>query len=129
MLQINQQTQRFKAQMSTMQAKGTTDAVQASSLLTTANQLSENVRPTMSVLLRKTFMLRPMNALTGDTIDNLSTPRDNSNLLTLSNTLNDAVNRAIKAGNAFGSDRAAQKTLAGFADCESNCELLLWLIH
>ena len=98
----------------TMQAKGTTDATQASSLLTTANQLAKSATDNVNASAQNLYVAT-MNALTGDTIDNLATTRDNSNLLTTSNTLNDAVNRAIKAGNAFGSDRAAQKTLAGFA--------------
>jgi flagellin len=98
----------------TMQARGTTDATQAASLLTTANQLAKSATDNVSASAQNLYVAT-MNSLTGDTIDVLSTARDNSNLLTASNTLNDAVNRAIKAGNAFGSDRAAQKTLAGFA--------------
>ena len=97
-----------------LQAKGTTDATQAASLLTTANQLAKAATDNVNASAQNLYVT-VMNTLTGDTIDNLATTRDSSNLLTTSNTLNDAVNRAIKAGNSFGSDRAAQKTLAGFA--------------
>jgi flagellin len=98
----------------TMQAKGTTDATSAASLLTTANQLAKSATDNVNASAQNLYVVT-MNNLTGDTIDALATARDNSNLLTTSNTLNDAVNRAIKAGNTFGSDRAAQKTLAGYA--------------
>jgi len=97
-----------------MQAKGTTDAAQAASLAITANQLAEAAKANVSAAGQNIYV-SVMNNLTGDKIDTPASARDNSGLLTTDNVLNAAVNRAIKAGNAFGSDREAQKTLAGLA--------------
>ncbi len=97
-----------------MQAKGTTDAAQAASLLITANQLAEAAKANVAAAGQNIYVT-VMNALTGDKIDIPASARDNAGLLTTDNVLNAAVNRAIKAGNAFGSDREAQKTLAGLA--------------
>ena len=97
-----------------MQAKGTTDAAQAASLAITANQLAEAAKANVSAAGQNIYV-SVMNTLTGDKIDTPASARDNSGLLTTDNVLNAAVNRAIKAGNAFGSDREAQKTLAGLA--------------
>jgi flagellin len=97
-----------------MQAKGTTDAAQAASLAITANQLAEAAKANVSAAGQNIYV-SVMNTLTGDKIDTPASGRDNSGLLTTDNVLNAAVNRAIKAGNAFGSDREAQKTLAGLA--------------
>ena len=97
-----------------MQAKGTTDAAQAASLLITANQLADAAKANISAVGQNVYV-NVMNTLTGDKIDIPASAKGSDGLLTTSNMLNDAVNRAIKAGDAFGSDREAQKTLAGFA--------------
>ncbi len=97
-----------------MQAKGTTDASQAASLLTTAQQLAASAATNVSASGQNVYVT-VMNTLTGDAIDTPASAKDISGLLTTSNVLNDAVNRAHRAGNAFGEDREAQKTLAGFA--------------
>lgn len=96
-----------------IQAATTTDSSQAASLLTTATQLAAAATADVSSS-GQNVLATTMNALSGDTLSTPATAFDNgTNQYTTTNVLNDAVNRAIKSGNAFGSDRQAQKVLAG----------------
>ncbi len=97
-----------------MQLKGATDSTEASSLLTTALQLASAATTNIDASSQNVYV-SVMNKLTGDAIDLPASAKDNAGLLTTDNVLNAAVNRAHKEGNAFGADREAQKTLAGFA--------------
>jgi len=103
----------------TVQAKSVTDAAQASSLSITANTLAEAAKANVAAAGQNIYVT-VMNTLTGDKIDLPASVRNVSGEIDMTvagqdNVLNQAVNRAIKVGNAFGADREAQKTLAGLA--------------
>ena len=93
---------------------GTTDANQAASLLTTAKQLAESATTNVAASSQNVYV-SIMNQLTGDAIDRPASAINSAGLLTTDNVLNAAVNRSYQAGDSFGADREAQKTLAGFA--------------
>jgi flagellin len=93
---------------------GTTDANQAASLLTTAKQLAESATTNVAASSQNVYV-GIMNQLTGDAIDRPASAINSAGLLMTDNVLNAAVNRSYQAGDAFGADREAQKTLAGFA--------------
>jgi flagellin-like hook-associated protein FlgL len=102
-----------------VQAKSVTDAAQASSLSITANTLAEAAKANVAAAGQNIYVT-VMNSLTGDKIDLPASVRNVSGEIDMTvagqdNVLNQAVNRAIKVGNAFGADREAQKTLAGLA--------------
>jgi flagellin len=95
-----------------VQAATTTDSGQAAALLTTATQLAAAAAKDVTAS-GQNVLATTMFGLTGDTLTTPATTFDPAtNQYTTTNTLNDAVNRAIKSGNAFGADREAQKTLA-----------------
>ncbi len=103
----------------TVQAKSVTDAAQASSLSITANTLAEAAKANVAAAGQNIYVT-VMNSLTGDKIDLPASVRNVSGEIDMTvagqdNVLNQAVNRSIKVGNAFGADREAQKTLAGLA--------------
>ena len=93
---------------------GTTDANQAASLLTTAKQLAESATTNVAASSQNVYV-GIMNQLTGDAIDRPASAINSAGLLITDNVLNAAVNRSYQAGDSFGADREAQKTLAGFA--------------
>jgi flagellin len=102
-----------------MQAKSVTDAAQASSLSITANSLADAAKNNVAAAGQNIYVT-VMNTLTGDKIDKPASIRNVSGEVDMTvagqdNVLNQAVNRALKTGNAFGADREAQKTLAGLA--------------
>ena len=102
-----------------IQAKSVTDGAQASSLSITANTLAEAAKANVAAAGQNIYVT-VMNALTGDKIDLPASVRNVSGEVDLTvagqdTVLNQAVNRSIKVGNAFGADREAQKTLAGLA--------------
>jgi flagellin len=102
-----------------IQAKSVTDGAQASSLSITANTLAEAAKANVAAAGQNIYVT-VMNALTGDKIDIPASVRNVSGEVDLTvagqdTVLNQAVNRSIKVGNAFGADREAQKTLAGLA--------------
>ncbi len=97
-----------------IQARGTTDAAQASSLMITANQLAEAAKTNINASSQNVYT-DMMNKLTGDAIDLPASAKNIDGTLSVSTPLNEAVNRGYRAGNAFGADREAQKALAGFA--------------
>jgi flagellin len=96
----------------TMQGATVTDGSQAASLLTTAKQLASAAAANVAASGQNVYVTT-MNVLDGDTLNVPASTLDAAGQLVVSNTLNDAVNRAQKVGNAFGADREAQKTLAG----------------
>ncbi|MDD5227786.1 MAG: flagellin [Methylococcales bacterium] len=96
----------------TMQVATVTDTSQAASLLTTAKQLASAASANVAASGQNVYVTT-MNAMDGDTLNVPASALDATGQLVVSNTLNDAVNRAQKVGNAFGADREAQKTLAG----------------
>jgi len=103
----------------TIQAKSVTDAAQASSLQITAQTLAEAAKANVAAAGQNIYV-KVMNTITGDKIDKPASVRNVSGEVDMTvagqdNVLNQAVNRAIKVGNAFGADREAQKTLAGLA--------------
>ena len=103
----------------TVQAKSVTDGAQASSLSITANTLAEAAKANVAAAGQNIYVT-VMNSLTGDKIDLPASVRNVSGEVDMTvagqdNVLNQAVNRSIKVGNAFGADREAQKTLAGLA--------------
>jgi len=103
----------------TVQAKSVTDAAQASSLSITAASLADAAKANVAAAGQNIYVT-VMNQLTGDKIDLPASTRDVTGQVDMTvagqdTVLNQAVNRAIKTGNAFGSDREAQKTLAGLA--------------
>ncbi len=103
----------------TVQAKSVTDGAQASSLSITANTLAEAAKANVAAAGQNIYVT-VMNSLTGDKIDRPASERNVSGEVDMTvagqdNVLNQAVNRSIKVGNAFGADREAQKTLAGLA--------------
>ncbi len=93
---------------------GTTDTNQAASLLTTAKQLAESATTNVAASSQNVYV-GIMNQLTGDAIDRPASAINSAGLLITDNVLNAAVNRSYQAGDSFGADREAQKTLAGFA--------------
>ena len=93
---------------------GTTDANQAASLLTTAKQLAESATTNVAASSQNVYV-GIMNQLTGDAIDRPASAINSAGSLITDNVLNAAVNRSYQAGDSFGADREAQKTLAGFA--------------
>ena len=102
-----------------VQAKSVTDAAQASSLSITAASLADAAKANVSAAGQNIYVT-VMNTLTGDKIDTPAAVRNVSGEIDMTvagqdTVLNQAVNRAIKVGNAFGADREAQKTLAGLA--------------
>jgi len=102
-----------------VQAKSVTDAAQASSLSITAASLADAAKANVSAAGQNIYVT-VMNTLTGDKIDIPAATRNVSGEIDMTvagqdTVLNQAVNRAIKTGNAFGADREAQKTLAGLA--------------
>ena len=102
-----------------VQAKSVTDAAQSSSLSITAASLADAAKANVAAAGQNIYVT-VMNQLTGDKIDLPASTRDVTGQVDMTvagqdTVLNQAVNRAIKTGNAFGSDREAQKTLAGLA--------------
>ena len=102
-----------------VQAKSVTDAAQASSLSITAASLADAAKANVAAAGQNIYVT-VMNTLTGDKIDIPAAVRNVSGEIDMTvagqdTVLNQAVNRAIKVGNAFGADREAQKTLAGLA--------------
>jgi len=94
-----------------VQASTSTDAAQASSLLTTATQLAAAAAADITSAGQNAYATT-MFTLTGDTLTTPATTVDaTTGKLATSNTLNDAINRAVPG--TFLGDREAQKTLAG----------------
>ena len=95
----------------TVQAATSTDSAQAASLLTTATQLAAAAAADVTSAGQNAYAVT-MNTLTGDTLTTPATAVDAATgKLSTSNTLNDAINRAVPG--TFLGDREAQKTLAG----------------
>jgi flagellin len=87
-----------------VQANATSDAAQATSLMTTASQLAAAAHADVESAGQNAFAVA-MNSLTGDNLSVID-----STALSPSSPLNLAVTRYDK--NTFGADRNAQKTLA-----------------
>ena len=98
---------------------GTTNAAQASSLLTTANQLAAAAKSNVDAAGQNVYATT-MYQLSGDTLESTLAARTNGLLAAPDagvpgHILNTAVNRAHNALNSFGDDREAQKSLASLA--------------